>query len=136
MKYLKWNLDTEEGIDVYDPLGDIKIFGDEGKIVEESTYLDAFFEALVEAAQNIKIGKNISVDPIVEPNNLEFDCQKDFLKITYGQQQAILFERNQFINEVQEAVKEFLEILDRQSEIAQQKKPKLVKLRNYIELIA
>ena len=133
MNYLKWNLDTEEGIDVYDPLGDIKIFGDEGEIVEESTYLDAFFEALVEAAQNIEIGKSISVDPIVEPNNLEFDCQRDFLKVTYGQQQAILFQRNQFVKEVQKAVEELLKILDKQSEIAKQQKPKLVKLRNYLK---
>ena len=133
MNYLEWNLDTEEGIDVYDPLGDIKILGDEGKIVEESTYLDAFFEALIEAVQNIEIGKSISVDPIVEPNNIEFDCQKDFLKVTYGQQQAVLFQRNQFVKEVQEAVEELLKILDKQSKIAKQQKPKLVKLRNYLK---
>ena len=133
MNYLEWNLDTEEGIDVYDPLGDLKILGDEGKIVEESTYLDAFFEALVEAVQNIEIGKSISVDPIVEPNNLEFDCQRDFLKVIYGQQQAILFQKNQFVKEVHEAVEELLKILDKQSEIAKQQKPKLVKLQNYFK---
>lgn len=133
MNYLQWDLDIEEGIDIVDPLGNLKIIGDEGNIVEDSTYLDAFFEALVEAAQKIKTETNISVDPIVEPNNLEFDCQKDTIKINYGQQQAIIFDKNKFIKDVGEAVSELLKILDEQSQQTKQPKRKLIKLRNFIE---
>ena len=133
MNYLQWDLDIEEGIDIVDPLGNLKIIGDEGNIVEDGTYLDAFFEALVEAAQKIKTETNISVDPIVEPNNLEFNCQKNTIKINYGQQQAIIFDKNKFIKDVGEAVSELLKILDEQSQQTKQPKRKLIKLRNFIE---
>lgn len=133
MNYLQWNLDIEEGIDIFDPLGNLKIIGDEGNIVEDSTYLDAFFEALVEAAQKIKTKTNISVDPIVEPNNLEFNCQKNTIKIHYGQQQAIIFDKDKFIRDVGEAVSELLKILDEQSQQTKQPKRKLIKLRNFRE---
>ena len=132
MNYLKWNLDTEEDIDPYDPLGNIEILGDEGKLTEEYTYLDAFFEALIEAVKYIEVGKSISIDPMVEPNNLQFDCEKEALKIIYGQQQAIILNKDQFIDDVQKAVKNLLKILDRQSELAKQQKPKLIKLRSYL----
>ncbi len=133
MNYLQWDLDIEEGIDIVDPLGNLKIIGDEGNIVEDGTYLDAFFEALVEAAQKIKTETNISVDPIVEPNNLEFNCQKNTIKINYGQQQAIIFDKNKFIKDVGEAVSELLKILDEQSQQTKQAKRELIKLRNFIE---
>jgi TATA-box binding protein (TBP) (component of TFIID and TFIIIB) len=133
MNYLQWDLDIEESIDIFDPLGNLKIIGDEGKIIEDSTYLDAFFEALVEAAQKIKTETNISVDPIVEPNNLEFNCQKNTIKINYGQQQAIIFDKNKFIKDVGEAVSELLKILDEQSQQTKQPKRELIKLRNFIE---
>ena len=133
MNYLQWDLDIEEGIDIVDPLGNLKIIGDEGNIVEDGTYLDAFFEALVEAAQKIKTETNIIVDPIVEPNNLEFNCQKNTIKINYGQQQAIIFDKNKFIKDVGEAVSELLKILDEQSQQTKQPKRKLIKLRNFIE---
>jgi TATA-box binding protein (TBP) (component of TFIID and TFIIIB) len=133
MNYLQWDLDIEEGIDIVDPLGNLKIIGDEGNIVEDGTYLDAFFEALVEAAQKIKTETNISVDPIVEPNNLEFNCQKNTIKINYGQQQAIIFDKNKFIRDIREAVSELLIILDEQSQQTKQAKRELIKLRNFIE---
>lgn len=133
MNYLQWDLDIEDGIDIVDHLGNLKITGDEGNIVENSTYLDAFLEALVEAAQKIKTETNISVDPIVEPNNLDFNCQKDTIKINYGQQQATIFDKDKFIKDVREAVSELLKILDEQSQQTKQPKRKLIKLRNFIE---
>lgn len=133
MNYLQWDLDIEEGIDIFDPLGNLKIIGDEGNIIEDSTYLDAFFEALVEAAQKIKTQTNISVDPIVEPNNLEFNCKKNTIKINYGQQQATIFDKNKFIKDVREAVSELIKILDEQSQQTKQAKRELIKLRNFIE---
>jgi hypothetical protein len=36
--YLEWNLDMEEGADLYDPVGNIKILGDEGIIGEGRYY--------------------------------------------------------------------------------------------------
>ena len=132
MSYLQWNLDTEDGIDVVDPVGDLCIIGDEGKLVEKYTYLDSFFEALVEAASSIEAGKGTVVDPIVEPNDICFELQGDFLKIIYGQQKTTILNAKQFAKDVREAVTKLLKILDKQSELQKQPKRKLTRLREYL----
>jgi len=131
MSYLKWNLDREEEIDVVDPTGDFYIIGDEGEIAEKFTNIDVFFEVLVEGAKNIRIGKSVVIDPLIEPNEFHFDYQDRILQITYGRQQATILDRNKFIEDVHQAVTELLEILDRQSAKEQQPKRSLVKLREY-----
>lgn len=132
MSYLQWNLDLEDGIDIIDPVGDLCIIGDEGKLVEKYTYLDSFFEALAEAADSIEAGLGAIVDPIVESNDLLFELQEDSLKITYGQQKTTILNVAQFIEDVREAVIKLLKILDKQSELQKQPKRKLTKLREYL----
>ena len=132
MSYLHWNLDTEDGIDIIDPVGDLCIIGDEGKLLEKYTYLDSFFEALVEAVHSIEAGKGTVVDPIIEPNNICFELQEDFLKITYGQRTTIILNAAQFVKDVREAVRKLLKILDKQSQLQKQPKRKLTKLREYL----
>lgn len=131
MSYLKWNLDREKGIDLVDPTGDFYIIGDEGEIAEKFTNIDVFFEVLVEGAKNIKIGKSVVIDPLIEPNEFHFDYQDRILQITYGRQQTTILDRNKFIEDVYQAVTELLAILDQQSEKEQQPKRSLVKLREY-----
>lgn len=131
MSYLKWNFDQKSGIDVIDPTGDLYIIGDEGEVVEKFTNLDVFFEVLVEAAQNIKIGKSIVIDPLIEPHEFHFDYQDRILQITYGRQQTTILDRNKFIEDVHQAVTEILQVLDEQSEKEQQPKRSLAKLRDY-----
>ncbi len=131
MSYLKWNLDRTNGIDTVDPTGDFYIIGDEGEIAEKFTNIDVFLEVLVEGANNIKIGKSVVVDPLIEPNEFHFDYQDRILQITYGRQQATILDRNRFVQDVYEAVTELLELLDRQSEKAQTPKRSLTKLREY-----
>ena len=131
MSYLKWNLDHEKGIDVADPTGDFYIIGDEGEIAEKFTNIDVFFEVLVEGAKNIKIGKSVVIDPLIEPHEFHFDYQDRILQITYGRQQTTILDRNKFIADVHQAVTELLVILDRQSEQEQQPKRSLTKLREY-----
>ncbi len=131
MSYLKWNLDRVNGIDTVDPTGDFYIIGDEGEIAEKFTNIDVFFEVLVEGANNIKIGKSVVVDPLIEPNEFHFDYQDRILQITYGRQQATILDRNKFVQDVHEAVTELLELLDRQSEKEQIPKRSLTKLREY-----
>jgi hypothetical protein len=131
MSYLKWNLDRANGIDIVDPTGDFYIIGDEGEITEKFTNIDVFFEVLVEGANNIKIGKSVVVDPLIEPNEFHFDYQDRILQITYGRQQATILDRNKFVQDVHEAVTELLELLDRQSAKEQTPKRSLTKLREY-----
>lgn len=136
MNYIKWNLDTEDGIDIVDPVGDLYIIGDKGKLVEKYTYLDSFFEALVEAASSIEAGKSTVVDPIVEPNNIHFELQKKILKITYGEQKATVLNADVFMKDVRQAVEKLLTILDNQSKLQKQPKRKLTKLREYLTVKA
>ncbi|MEY2831454.1 MAG: hypothetical protein RLZZ574_712, partial [Cyanobacteriota bacterium] len=112
MSYLKWTLDREDKIDLVAPTGDFYIIGDEGEITEKFTNIDVFFEVLVEGANNLKIGKSIVVDPLIEPNEFHFDYQDRILQITYGQQQTTVLDRQKFIADVYQAVTELLAILD------------------------
>ncbi|WP_038296475.1 hypothetical protein, partial [[Scytonema hofmanni] UTEX B 1581] len=112
MNYLEWNLDMEEGANLYDPVGNIKISGDEGIITEEYTYIDAFFEAFVEGVERMKVEDIVRVDPLVEPNDIIFSQKNSLLEIKYGSQKAIIFNKSQFLEEVKNAVTKLIEILD------------------------
>ncbi|MGL5078112.1 MAG: hypothetical protein ACRDBG_20105, partial [Waterburya sp.] len=112
MSYLNWTLDIEDGIDAYDPLGSITILGDEGKLTEESTYLDAFFEALIKGSQNFEKGKIIEIETLVEPYDIIFDYTGRYLVLNYRNQKTIILDINQFIKDVYNAVKALTETLD------------------------
>ena len=129
--YLKWNLNADTDIDVTDPMGDFYIIGDEGEIAEKFTNLDVFFEVVVEGAKNIRIGKSVVIDPLIEPHEFHFDYQDRILQITYGRQQVTISDRNKFLLDVERAVTELLEILDQQSAKNHQPKRSLAKLREY-----
>jgi hypothetical protein len=135
MSYLKWNLDTEEELDAYDPLGEIAIIGNQGKLEEKCTYLDAFFEALVQGIQRIKKGEVIEIDPLVEPDDIIFDYTGENLIISYGKQQTTIFDEDQLIKNLQEAVKNLLERLDNAAINAKEKTPKLLALREFLHSI-
>lgn len=133
MNYLEWNLDMEEGADLYDPVGNLKILGDEGIIEEKYTYLDAFFEAFVEGVQHMEAEDVVSVDPLVEPNDIVFTCKSSVIKIEYGVQQAIIFNKFRFLEELQKAVAKLLETLDEFADNSKQQKRKLTKLRSFLQ---
>ena len=132
MSYVTWTIDEEDGIDAYDPLGEIKIIGNQGQLEESCTYLDAFLEALVQGIQNIDKGKIIEIDPLVEPDNIKFDYTRENLIISYGKQQVTIFDKNEFVKDIQESVKNLVDILDMAAINAQDKKPKLLILREFL----
>jgi hypothetical protein len=133
MNYLEWNLEIEEGADLYDPVGNIKISGDEGIIKEDYTYLDAFFEALADGVKGIEIDDFIMVDPLVEPNNIIFAITNNLLEIKYGSQKAIILNKSQFIEEVKNAVSKLIEILDKFADSTKQKRREILKLRSFLK---
>ena len=75
--------------------------------------------------------KTINIDPLVEPNDIEFDCTSNVLKINYGNQQVTISNPWQFAEDVQKAVEELIEVLDELADKANQSKRKLFKLRQY-----
>jgi uncharacterized protein (UPF0305 family) len=133
MKYLEWNLDDmTENTDLYDPFGNLSIRGDTGIIEENDTYIDAFFEAFVEGIERMKQQNIVTVDPLVEPNDIVFNHENNTLTIEYGNQKAIIYDKLQFIKEVQESVNRLVTILDNFADSSKQKKRELIKLRNFI----
>ncbi|MBO9997514.1 MAG: hypothetical protein J7641_00680 [Cyanobacteria bacterium SID2] len=133
MRYIEWILDTEDGLDAYDPLGKIVILGDEGNIEEKSTYLDAFFEALAEGTKCIKPGKIVTIDSWVEPDDIIFDRTSDRLVISYGNWRANILDRVRFLNDLRQAIQELVEQIDELASQEGQEKRKLTKLRNFLD---
>jgi hypothetical protein len=136
MSYVYWNLDTEDKLDAYDPLGSIILVGDTGKIEEPCTYLDVFFEALIEGVENIEIGKLVTIDPLIEPDDIEFDYRDQLnLKINYGSQQVIITKITKFTKDFKKSVKELVETLDNLAKKVGKEKRNLARLRSYLTKI-
>jgi hypothetical protein len=132
MHYIEWNLNAEDEVDLDDPMGYIKILGDEGIIIEDYTNLDNFFEAFVEGIERMKTEDVVRADPIVEPNDLIFSCKNNLLKIEYGSQKTIILNKSQFVDEVKIAVAKLIEILDEFANRTKQERRKLFKLRSFL----
>jgi hypothetical protein len=132
MSYLEWNLDTEEDLDLNDLMGNIKILGDEGVIEEEYTNLDNFFEAFIEGINQMDIEGVVSIDPIVEPNDIIFKFNGNTIKMKYGIQTTIILNKAQFLEDLQNAVAKFLQELDTFSSTSNQQNKKFTKLRNFL----
>ena len=132
MSYLEWNLDTEEDLDLNDLMGNIKILGDEGIIEEEYTNLDNFFEAFIEGIKHMDIEGVVNIDPIVEPNDIVFNFNGDTIEMKYGIQTAIILNKVQFLEDLQNAVAKFLQELDTLASNSNQQNKKLTKLRNFL----
>ena len=133
MSYIQWTLDLEDGVDPYDPLGTIKIIGDEGYIQDKCTYLDSYFKAIVLGIQSLKKGKIISVDPL-ESHDLEFDYTNDYLLLGYGEQHAKIFNVDKFITDVCKSIQDLLDVLDAASVRENKKRPSFEIFREFIQI--
>ena len=131
MSYLEWNILIEEEPDLYDPIGYIKITGNEGIIIEDYTYLDNFFAAFVEGVERIQIEDVVRADPIVEPNDIIFSRKDNLLEIEYGTQKTIIFNQHQFTEEVKMAVAKLIKILDEFADSTKQRRREFLKLRGF-----
>jgi hypothetical protein len=76
----------------------------------------------------------ITVDPVVEPNELVFKLKKNMLEIEYGNQKVIVYDKLQFVEEVQQAVARLGTILDEFADSSKQKKRELIRLRNFLSI--
>ena len=133
MNYLEWNIYRSEEADLDDPIGYMKISGDEGIIIEDYTYLDSFFEAFAEGIEGMKTEDVVRADPIVEPHDIIFSRKNNLLEIEYGSQKTIILNKSQFIEEVKIAVIKLIEILDEFADSAKQQRRELVKLRGFLK---
>ena len=135
MSYIEWKLDEDEDeeLDAYDPVGLIIIRGENGVIKENSTYLDAFFEAIIKGIQQVEVGKTIAIDPLVEPDDIFFECNAEQLNISYDNSTTKIYDKVKFLNDLRHAVYDLVNTIDELTQSACQEKRKLFILRRFIE---
>jgi hypothetical protein len=136
MTYIKCTLDRDEDANLYDPIGNISIVGDEGIIEEKYTYLDAFLEAFIAGIEFANTEDTISIDPLVESNDIVFNFKDNTIKLSYGTQNTTILDKTQFIEELKNTVTNFLKELDEFASVSSQPIRKLTKLRRYVVDIA
>lgn len=95
MKIL-FKLDQEEGIDPIDPVGDIIITNAQTKLSVESTYLDSWFEVLIDGYQSLQNQNKVTLEIVEEPNLITFEPVLEGFKISYGKQELFFKNLNEF----------------------------------------
>lgn len=83
---ITWTLYEEDGLDAEDPLGSIEITeGDGDGIRQAATYIDSWFQALLQGARSLSAGEEESIEMLEEPDPLEFSVEGSRLKIRHDQ---------------------------------------------------
>ena len=132
--YIEWKLDDEYELDGDDPLGEVRISGEEGCIVESCTYLDSFLEALINGISQIdNSNQKISVDPMVEPDNIDLEYIDNVLRISYGSQCAFIHDLKQMKNALTKAVRRLVEKIDDLTDQKSKERRQLLFLRQYLQ---
>ena len=133
ISYVQWTLDLEDGIDPYDPLGTIKIVGDEGYIEDKCTYLDGYFEAIMLGVESLEKGKTIGIDPFIEPDEIIFNYTNDYLLLGYGKQQAKIINVKKFVTDVCQSIQDLLDVLDNAPVRKNEPRPNFEIFRQFIQ---
>lgn len=102
---------TEEEIDTIDPIGDITLTDGKTTILEESTYLDSWFEALIAGLKSVQQGKNAKVEILEEPEPLVFEALQKGMRLSYHNQAIALVNVAEFSSALKLAANDFLEKL-------------------------
>jgi hypothetical protein len=109
---IEWTLYEEEGIDPDDPLGTIVLSDDEGnEIRQEATYLDSWFEALIEGLRSLQAGEEEAVEILEEPDPLEFRMVNDGVEIRHDLAQIKGGSLSEFEEMLQRELDRFLEVM-------------------------
>lgn len=119
-------LDESEKIDPIDPIGDIAITDNTTTILEKSTYLDSWFDALITGLKTVKQGKNIAVEIVEEPEPIMFEPWLEGMRIYYRKQSISISQISEFTTALKLAANDFLNKLDRHTG---------VELNNLLEVI-
>lgn len=87
-------LDREEKIDPNEALGDIIISNNKSQIAVISTYLDSWFDALINGYKNLEKHNKMTLEIVEEPELITFETNKNGFNISYGKQ-VIFFDNIQ-----------------------------------------
>lgn len=104
-------LDREEKIDPNEALGDIIISNKQSEIEVKSTYLDSWFDVLIDGYRSLEKQDNIILEIAEEPELITFSSIQNGYKISYSNQ-LIVFEYiedfyQSLLNSTENFIKEF-----------------------------
>jgi len=124
---ISFKLDQDEGIDPTDPLGDIRI----GELLVESTYLDSWFDVLIDGYKSLKNRETVTLEIWEEPEVITFEPFAMEFKISYGTKELFLSDLDEFYQSLYAAAKDFLSQLEQEGENLSEL-PILLKIRDFI----
>ena len=86
---ISFKLDRDEEIDPNDPLGDIRITDNHTLLSVESTYLDSWFDVLIDGYKSLKNQKKVALEIIEEPDAIIFEPVLRGFKLKYGKKELL-----------------------------------------------
>jgi hypothetical protein len=107
--------DENEVIDPNDPIGDITIISNHAQLSVKSTYLDSWFNVLIEGYNNLQEQNKITLEIFEEPDLITFEPVINGFKIAYGRQELFFSNLDEFCQSLLTAVKEFIAQLEREN---------------------
>ena len=108
---IRFILDHDQGID-NEPVGDIIISNAHSKLSDKSTYLDSWFDVLIDGYQALKSNKKLTLEILEEPNPITFEPILNGFKITYGKQKLSFNSLKEFDQSLLTSAQEFLRQLE------------------------
>ena len=109
---IRFILDHDQGIDPNEPVGDIIISNAHSKLSDKSTYLDSWFDVLIDGYQALKSNKKLTLEILEEPNLITFEPILNGFKITYGKQKLSFNSLKEFDQSLLTSAQEFLRQLE------------------------
>lgn len=103
-----FTLDQDDGIDLIDPLGDIIITNNQSTLSVESTYLDSWFDVLINGLNSLQNNCKITLEIIEEPKVITFEPVLEGFKISYGKEVLFFDNLNEFYQSLLKSAQEFL----------------------------
>lgn len=105
---IAWKLYEDDAVEADDPLGSISIVdANGGKIIQEATYLDSWFEALLHGVRALRAGEEESIEMVEEPDPLEFSVEGPRIRLTHYQT-TVELDMIEAIEEIRKQAQRFL----------------------------
>ena len=129
---ISFKLDRDEEIDPNDPLGDIRIRHNQTLLSVQSTYLDSWFDVLIDGYKSLKNQKKVALEIIEEPEVIIFKPISRGFRIKYGTKELLFDDLNEFYQSLLTSTQDFLYQLEQESENLSEL-PIIIKIRQFVE---
>ncbi len=129
---ISFKLDRDERINPNDPLGDIQITDNHTLLSVEATYLDSWFDVLIDGYKSLKTQKKVALEIIEEPEVIIFEPVLRGFKIKYGKKELLFDDLNDFYQSLLTSTQDFLFQLEQESENLPEL-PIIIKIRQFIK---